>query len=320
VTDTLTIRIHGADGSMWPVHGEGQGERGVWMSEEQVEGLFSAPIRQSWTSGAQEVGGTQDGQWYDVRDLNLGFHVTDAAGPVDVTYAMFRQAFVSRVDRWDHTARSARIEVHSPNSGSRFLDVLLYEKPDFDPGRDPLVDGYSNPILPLRAGQPFYYSDDVISTFSSTLATATGEVTVSNPCPLPMYPKWVVTRCQAALPDLSWSGKPGARVPGVDKLSGRDDSGRFIWLPLLNETHGGATVDLEHLIGNTLMIRDTSDQNMLGQMPVPGKYFTYEIPPWTPPTQLPVAYVSAPTGGAMIQLIQPRRWEEPFGGEWMGGY
>ena len=135
-----------------------------------------------------------------------------------------------------------------------------------------------------------------------------------------MYYKVVLTRCQATLPDFSWSGAPGARVPGIDKLSGRDDSARTILCPLLNATHGGATIDLEHLVGNTLMIRDASDQNMLGQMPVPGKYFTYEIPSHTPPTNLPVSYTGAPAGGAMIRYIMPRRWDEPFGGEWMGGF
>ena len=318
--DTLTIRIHGADGSVWPVHGDGAGERGVWLSEDQVEGLFSAPIRQAWTSGAQEIGGRQEGMWYEVRDLALGFHVTDSVRPVAVTDALFRQAFVPRLDRWDHDARSPRIEVQTDLSGSRFLDVLQYDKRDFDPGIDPLVVGYGNPIIPLRAGQPSYYSDDEVSTFTSTATSASGTITVSNPGPLPMYHKFVLTRCQATLPDVSWSGAPGARVPGIDKLSGRDDSDRMILCPLLNSTHGGATIDLEHLISNTLMIRDASDQNMLGQMPVPGKFFSYEIPPWTPPTELPVSYTNAPAGGAMIRCIMPRRWDEPFGGEWMGGY
>lgn len=320
MTESLTIRIHGADGSVWPVHGQNAGEMGVWLGKGEVEGLFAAPIRQAWSSGSQEIGGHQDGEWIDVRDILLGFHVTDARWPVSVTDALFRQAFVSRVDRWDHSARSARIEAHSEMSGSRFLDVLQYEGRDFNPELDHLSQGYAGPTIPLRAGQPLYYSDDEVSTFTSTATSASGFVTISNPCPVPMFHKWVVTRCQATLPDFSWSGAPGARVPGVDKRSSRDDSERTILLPLLNETHGGATVDLDHLNANCLMIRDTSDQNMLGQMPVPGKYFIYEVPPHTPPTELPVSYTGAPTGGAMIQCIQPRRWDEPVGGEWMGSY
>jgi hypothetical protein len=319
--ETLTIRIHGADGSIWPVHGKSAGERGVWMAQDQVEGLFETFVRQSWDSGAQQVGGNQRGVWFDARDLLLGFHVTDNLRSEATTLAAFRQAFVYRVDRWDHNAVQPKIEVESDISGSRFLDVLLYDKPDFNPGTDPLVVGYGNPILPLRAGQPFWYSDDEVSTFTSGSASASGFVTVSNPCDVDtgMFHKWEVTRCQATLPDFSWEGAPGARVPGVDFRSKRDDSARTILLPLINATHGTAKVDLEFLIGNALPIRDASDQNMVGQLPVPGKYFMYEIPPHTPPYELPVSYTGAPAGGAMIRLIMPRRWMLPFGGEWMGG-
>lgn len=314
---SLTVTIHGADGSVWPVHGPGAGSRGVWMGQDQVEGLFEAPVRQQWDAGALQLGGTQQGQWWDVRDISLGFHVLAKPGlpPVEQTLSDFRNAFTYRVDRWDHDAVPPRIEVVSDLSGSRSLDVLLYEAPDFNPGVDPLVRGHGNPVLPLRAGQPFWYSADRVTTFTSTAAAASGTVAVSNPTPLPMFHKWVITRCQATLPDFSWSGPPNNRAPGVDKLSGRNDSARTILLPLLDDTHGGATIDLEHLNADRLMIRDASDQNMLGQMPVPGMYFSYEIPPWTQEQTLPVSYTNAPAGGAMIQLIQPRRWTAPVGGE-----
>lgn len=314
---TLNVRVHGADGTVWPVHGDGSGSMGVSMGRDQVEGLFEAPVRQQWDASAQQIGGTQQGMWYDVRDISLGFHVLQRPGlpPVEKILSDFRNAFVYRVDRWDHDAVMPCIEVESDLSGQRFLDVVLHQQPDFNPGVDPIVRGHGNPILPLRAGQPFWYSADRVTSFTSTSAAASGTVAVSNPTPLPMFHKWVVTRCQATLPDISWAGPPNNRVPGVDKLSGRDDSNRSILLPLINDTHGGATVDLEHLNADKLMIRDASDQNMLGQMPVPGMYFSYEIPPWTQEQTLPVSYANAPTGGAMIQLIQPRRWIAPVGGE-----
>lgn len=315
---SLLIKVYGWDHPTdpWIVHGPGQGNKGVYLSQDQVKGLFEAPVRQVWDASAQQIGGTLRGMWRDVRDISLGFHVTDRAGPIDVALARFRKAFSYRKDRWDPNAVLPRIEVTSDLSGSRSLDVQLYEAPDFDPGTDPLVTGYGNPILPLRAGQPNYYAPDVITSFTAGTASASGTVTVSNPTPLPMYHKFVVTRCQATLPDKSWTGPPNARVPGVDNLSGRNDSARTILLPLLTALHGGATVDVEHLTADRLMIRDASDQNMLGQMPVPGMYFTYEIPSWTQAQTLPVSYTNAPAGGAMIQCIQPRRWPEPFGGEW----
>lgn len=315
---TLTIKAFGWDypDDPWILHGEGQGNRGVWLSQDQVKGLFEAPIRQVWDATAQQIGGTLRGMWRDVRDISLGFHVTDRVAPIDVTLSAFRKAFTYQVDRWDHNAVLPRIEVISDLSGARSIDVQLCDTPDFNPGTDPLVTGYGNPILPLRAGQPNYYTPDVVTHFTAGTTSASGLITISNPTPLPMFHKFVVTRCQATLPDVSWQGPPNNRVPGVDKLSGRDDHNRNILLPLITSTHGGATVDLEHLNADRLMIRDASDQNMLGQMPVPGQYFSYEIPSWTQEQTLHVSYTNAPAGGAMIQCIQPRRWPEPFGGEW----
>lgn len=314
---SLNIAVYGADGSEWHIHGEDQGAEGVWLGQDQVEGLFDAPVRQTWDATAHQIGGTLQGMWVDVRDVSLGFHVEgrDGLDAAEVEDA-FRQAFVYRQDRWDHSSVLTRIDVTS-TWGTRSLDVQLYKEPDFNPGTDHIIADYANPILPLRAGQPYWYEDDVITAFESTATSASGFVDVENPSDVPMFPKWVVTRCQATLPDRSWAGAPGARVFGVDKLSGLNHSTRNILLPLLDSTHGGATVDLEHLVGDKLMIRDASDQNMLGQMPVPGVYFSYEYPSWLQPrtgsSGLPVSYTGAPAGGARIELHQPRRYSRPIG-------
>jgi hypothetical protein len=311
---TLLIKAYGANGNECTLHGPGAGAEGVWMAADQVEGFFDAPVRQTWDATAHQIGGTLQGMWYDVRDAMLGVHIEGRdgldAGEVE---DWFRQLFVYRPDRWDHDAVLPRIEVTSDMSGTRSLDVQLYKAPDFNPGVDHIVTDYANPQFPLRAGQPFWYEPDVVTFFESTSTSASGTLPASNPTDLPMYPKWNVTRCQATLPDRSWIGPPGARTFGVDKLSGLDHSARNILLPALTVDHGGATVDLEHLVGDKLMIRDASDQNMLGQMPVPGSYFSYEYPSHLQSKSMPVSYTGAPAGGARIELRQPRRWSRPLG-------
>jgi hypothetical protein len=72
--------------------------------------------------------------------------------------------------------------------------------------------------------------------------------------------------------------------------------------------NGGAVVDLD---GNELMFRDANDTNILGQLA--GQFFNFPIPPYTPPTDLPVSYTGAPGGGAMVRLVQPRMWSRPWG-------
>ncbi|ORM21768.1 hypothetical protein [Prescottella equi] len=310
---SLTINIHGCDGSFWPVHGEDAGAEGVVLGKDQVKGLFDSPVRTSWVSSAHQSGGTMKGMWHEVRDLALGFHISSqvvAGGDQEEIGSRFRQAFDYREDQWDHDSRLAKIEVIAPSGTTRFLDVQLYEAPDFNPGIDPLVVMHENPVVPLRAGQPHYYEPDYVTTWSTTSTFGTGQIQVWNPTDLPMRQKWILTRGDWTLPDVSWEGPPGKREPGVSKLTGRDDRNRMILMPTIGALEGGAIVDLDPM---KLMVRDTADTNLLGRMPVPGRFFEYVIPPKTQKQMLPVSVANAPAGGAMVKLVQPRRWSRPIG-------
>ncbi|MFC9768480.1 hypothetical protein [Rhodococcus jostii] len=316
MTAATIVNIYGQDDSFWPVYGGADaGSAGVYLGQDQVKGLFDTPTRTFWAQGAHQSGGTMKAQWDEIRDISLGFHVlTGSSGrATEDILSRFRRAFDYREDPWDHDARLARIEVITDRSGTRCLDVQLYEAPDFNPGTDPIKAGYGNPILPLRAGQPNWYQDDVITSWSTTATSGSGTITVSNPTDQPMKQKWIITRGDWTLPDVSWEGAPGVRVPGVDKLRGRDDRDRMILMPTLGAIQGGATVDLD--TDKELMVRDAHDTNLLGQMPVPGRYFLYVIPPYTPDTELPVSVTGARGGGvgAMVQLVQPRRWSSCMG-------
>ncbi len=314
---SLDIVIYGAFGQTWHVHGDQAGAEGVYLRQDQVDGLIETPVRQVWDANARQVGGTLRGMWRDVRDIGLGFIIqpkgSQTVGQVEDA---FRQSFVYRKDQWDWDAVLPRIEITDPvNSTTRSIDVQLYEQADFNPGTDFLVTDAALPILPLRAGQPLWYEDDIIEPWSTTGTSGSGTIDISNPTPEPMYAKFVLTRATAwVLPDLSWSGPPYARVPGTDKRTGRDDSSRTILMPEITTAHGGATVDLDYINGTALMIRSASDENLLGQMPVPGQYFIHEFPSFLQPTTIPVSVSGAPAGGAMVQLVQPRRFERPIGG------
>lgn len=310
----IQIIAHGGDSSTWHVHGPNSGAEGVSMGKDQVKGLFAAPVRTAWKSGARQIGGRPKARWYDPRDLSLGFHIVAArvtAADQETIMSQFRQAFDYREDDWDHDAVLPRLQVITDRS-DRSLDVQLHAHPDMDPGIDPLVSGHANPVLPLRAGMPFYYETPVTTSWSTASSSGSGNITVSNPTDLPMMHKWVLTRGNWTLPDRSWEGPKHHRRPGVSKLTGRDDSTRAIVMPTIGVVQGGATVDLDP---DELMVRDAHDTNLLGQMPVPGRYFEYVIPPWTQEQTLPVSVTGAPAGGAMVQLIQPRYWSEPIGGQ-----
>ncbi|SDT94198.1 hypothetical protein SAMN04488548_13117 [Gordonia westfalica] len=49
-----------------------------------------------------------------------------------------------------------------------------------------------------------------------------------------------------------------------------------------------------------------------------GQWIIHDIPPYTPPTLLPISYTNAPAGGARAELHQPRLWTRPVGLEMPG--
>lgn len=297
-----TFHVHG---------GSQQGAEGVWLAKGQVEGIYDAPVKTTWKSGAFQAGSRQKHRRWLHRDLTLGFHIIDTAFS---SYAWndseFRKIFDYELSTYTVEPSYTRVEVETEMSGVRCLDVLLSDTPKFAADIDPQKQQYGNLILPLRAGQPMWFEEaDTTSgfhedSFSSGGSSGSGVVTVSNPTDQVMYQKWVLTPATWTLPDFQWVGQEGERAPGGDN-GNRTVSGITV-----TSGNGGATVDLD---GQELMFRDANDTNILAQLA--GKFFNYPIPPYTPPTDLPVSYSGAPGGGAMAKILMPRVWSRPWGME-----
>jgi len=259
-------------------------------------------VKVTYKTGAFQEGARQKAVKWLASDLNLGFYIRDTTTEYDLNESAFRQIFEYELDPWDPNPPPTTIIVETNMSGIRKLDVLMYEPPDFDPDIDPMLNQFGNYIFKLRAGQPFWYQDDVISTFSSGAGSAAGSVTVSNPTDHRCYQKWILTRAHWGLPDFQWVGPKGARTPGGPNGS------RYLGPIIVSDVNGGAVVDLDR---QELMFRDANDTNILGQLA--GMFFNYEIPPYTQSQTLPVSFDTAPAGGAMAQLVQPRHWSRPWG-------
>jgi hypothetical protein len=289
-------------GTVFHVHGDQAGAEGVSLAAGQVEGLYDAPVKTTWKTGAFQEGSWQKYAKWLHRDLSLGFHIRDTLTQYELNESKFRQCFDYQLDPWEDPPTVTTIEVETTLSGVRKLDVLMYEAPVFASDLDPLMQQYGNLIFKLRAGQPFWYQDDLVTTFTSTAASATGTIVAQNPTDRIAYHKWILTRATWSLADWQWIGGRGARAPG-----GANGS-RAVSNIVVSDVNGGATVDLDR---QNLMFRDANDTNILGQLA--GQFFLYPIPPYTPWTQLDIVYTAAPAGGAMAQLVIPQRWERPWG-------
>lgn len=297
-----SIEIFGQNGEYLCVHGPGAGDRGVYLGEGQVAGIYHAPEKQVWKSGARQIGAKPKSRKILARDMDLGFKVRETrTHTAEENESYLIQAIGYELDEYDLDARYARLRITTDMSGWRDLDIVQYQEPDFSPKQDPIKDQLFNPILKLRSGNPDWYEDDVISA-ATWVQDGWQEVTVENPTPRPMLHKWVATQGTWTIPDVSWQGGKGKRFPAGQHAE------RFIACPTVTASDGGMTINLDR---QELMARSANGTNMLARFG--GKFFKYPIPPYTQRQTLRVYCEDVPEGGAMIQLIQPRRWSGPWG-------
>ena len=88
-----SIRIRRGN-ALFNVHGLDAGREGVWLAKGQVEGIYDAPIKSTWKTGAFQVGSTQKAIKRLHRDMELGFHISDSVNDsFEFNESLFRQIF-----------------------------------------------------------------------------------------------------------------------------------------------------------------------------------------------------------------------------------
>lgn len=314
------VTLTAPHGEQMVIHPEHMATHGVYLAEGQVKGdIIDAPVKTEWDSTVQQEGGTQRGVDWEYRDLNLGLHVTDNVGSAEEADSTLRMMFDYEEDEWDPNPLSqTRMDLEvigGAFAGSRrSLDLLMYDAPEVELDRDPFGDQYFNPVLNLRAGQPMWYQDPVITFFEWTDGdrnpdgSVDGVVRIENPTDRAMRHSWVVTGpvgMRVSLPDVSWVGRRGERV-----IAGPHPDRAIPLPPVTAESGSGYRVTLER---GKIMVENMNGTNALGEMPVPGKTFLYRIPPYTRESYLPVRVDHAPDGGGRIELRAPMLWSRPYG-------
>lgn len=303
MTGIIRVEIFGQNDEYLCVHGDKAGDRGVYLGESQVAGIYDSPEKQTWKSGARQVGAKFKNRKILARDMDLGFLCKETlTHTAEENESYLVQAVGFELDHWDDSAKYARLRVTTDLSGPRDLDVVQYEEPDFSPKQDPLLHQLLNPILKLRSGNPDWYEPDVISTQTWT-DDGWKEVTVENPTPRPMMIRWVCTQGTWTIPDFSWGGEKGRRRPAGTY------SDRYIACPTIDAGDGGMVVNLD--VTEDLMVRSPNGTNLLARFG--GQMFLHSVPPYTQKQTLPVYCQDVPDAGAQIQLVQPRRWPRPWG-------
>ncbi|MBW0270785.1 hypothetical protein ATM97_07130 [Nocardia sp. MH4] len=312
-----TVELFGCDGSYFCLSGAEAGNQGVVL-ETGPQGLYDAPVKVMMKRGAFEVGGkpAKVDRPYRELDLSLGAFSDDPEDWAEIDSAL-RMALDYEVDPWDPDAKPARLSITTDRSGTRSLDVLLLDSPIMAMDTDPW--DYSQSSLPAKlvASQPMWYEPDWLGDDEhpagwqmSGGSSGSGEVWVCNPTDRPMLHTVVVTGDgRAHIADFSWTGPKGARVPGVDFRSGRDDSDRMVVTMPIGAVNGhGLTAHVDRM---RIPFEDFTGTNVVGLMH--GNRLLYAVPPYTPWTALPVAASEVTSATFGILFRQPRLWSRPWG-------
>ena len=291
------------DGTRFPVWGS---QRNPWITiaESSCDGLMDAPMETDWIEDTE--GAVFSGERYKPRDMTIGLYIAEElsgskqAGRLE---SDFRRAFSSRRDPWNPAARLPQVEVNSTLSGVRTLDAHLKAAPEMKMERDPYTNAIFDIVYELRAPQPLPTSGTEVDFFETSGSSGSGTVTVSNPTDTPCRHTWILTPGKWVLPDPSWQGPEGARVPAGEQAT------RTVTVDV-TVADGGARITRER---RKLHASTLTGANLLGRMN--GNWVRFDIPPYTPLTQLPISVTGAPSSGARTEVHMPRLWSRFIGME-----
>lgn len=268
----IEVQVIGVDGSRWNISGDHAGGEGVWLADDHV-GLLDTPTSTIWTSGASQLGGTFEAVRFDARELSLPLFILDKPGsPWQLIDSRWRKA-------WSYTQDSTIVVISS--SGRRELRARMHKHPEHKLGKGGQFRGATSVLMHLKAGDPLWRSVDVTQPWRFDGIHYTGSVTIENPTDMPMWLAWTITGpASVILPDFSFEGREG--WPGFEH---RD---RRIVMP-----HQGVGIDV--VVDTNPEVEQVAALGRPGWWQLMnGQFFCYPVPPWTPPTDLPVVVNPVP--------------------------
>ena len=259
-TTQIIIEMH--TGRRWVIHGPG-----AHPNLRLMEGSLGEFYRTPKATTYKERSGIGGALFMGSRDLPMRFSLKiDTWGDdFDTVMADFLRGMSSE------EGQEATLIHRTEKWGERRLRILMEEGAAYRRNVDPESLASASYELPVIAPVPYWTAPSMAHdewVFEGT--GFVGEVEVSNPGDVPLWPRWTLTSPAAwILPDvdLRSDGEP-RMVPLRFAPYGRD---------LLVQTHPG-----EELIVAT----DGTLDAWMGDGPV---HFLHPIPPHTPPTRIPVA-------------------------------
>lgn len=335
ISDTV-VELEGVNGEWFNLT---TGDQGAYLATD-VEGCFyDPPVKVVFEEPGNYPGARYLNHRVLKRDIVFGVHILNDAksGP---------RSWLSRDSEWRKAwsfDRDAKLYVTTPDSGTRYLKVRLFESPSVEMRTDPRGNTINLTVMSCIAYDPFWYEDDKVfsvktradTRFKPTLFDVPGEwpweqlpkeeleIRVDrslggvNPTDQYIAPKWVVPGAVDPIPEFPWPFPPGVAIPWE-----RAPFTQFI-VPdysFEDEEYADRRVKTPGLIygENCVIDTDRRAEQMVSESGsqvwsrMNGVRFRNMIPPYTEEKTFKVT-ASGCAAGQIVSLRLPRPWSRCWG-------
>lgn len=256
------VTLYGVDDSEWVISPSGFSPV-VIDSDPPPSGLWDSPVNTVWDSTARQYGASFRAVRWEPRDITFVLDIDGAGEGRDWqrTDSRFRRALSYEKD--------AKLKIEIGDS-ARWLFVRMWQAPE-PKTTEGQIRGHGKIAYYLRAGNPFYTSAHLTDTFEFDGRNYVGSLEIENPSDQPMFLKYAVRGAGSViLPDINLSGTP-------------EDKDKKIVLPF-QRTEQNVVVNTRRDVEQVVC---AGYPNWWARMA--GQLFWYEVPPYTPRTEIPVA-------------------------------
>lgn len=331
ISDTL-VELEGVNGEWFDLT---NGDLGVYLATD-VEGCFYDP--------PVKVALEEPGNYPGARYLNHRVLKRDIVFGVEILNDGGGNSWLSRDSEWRKAwafDRDCKLYVTTPDSGTRYLKVRLFESPTVDMRTDPRGNSINLTVMSCIAYDPFWYEDDKVfyaktktdtrfrpslfynewlydllpkETLTINVGRAEGGL---NPTDQYISPKWTVPGSTEEIPEFPWPFPPGVDIPWerapfttfvLPDYSFEDDefASRRVRLPGLIFKEN-CVVDTDRRVEQ---IVSESGSQVWARMN--GVRFRNMIPPYTESGSFEIT-ASGCAPGQVVSLRLPRPWTRCWG-------
>ncbi|ARQ94612.1 minor tail protein [Mycobacterium phage Journey13] len=333
ITDTI-VELEGVNGERFNLT---TGDQGVFLATD-VEGCFyDPPVKVVIEEPGNYPGARYLNHRVLKRDIVFGVQILNDAkqGP---------RSWLSRDSEWRKAwafNRDCKIYVTTPDSGTRYLKVRLFESPKVDMRTDPRGNSINLTVMSCIAYDPFWYEDDVVfsaetktdTRFDPSLWTPpwpweelpkeTLKIKVGreqgglNPTDQYIFPKWTVPGSTEKVPNFPWPFPPNVPIPWetapftqfvIPDYSFEDEEFRNRRVKTPGLIYGeNCVIDTDR---REEQISSESGSQVWARMN--GVRFRNSIPPYTEEAEF-VIDASGCAPGQVVTLRLPRPWTRCWG-------